>query len=75
MSTKAIREALRRWRATLSLHQDIEAHETAMAEVEAIEKATRFATTVDTSAELTPELVREAADANDILERIAKEAT
>lgn len=46
----------------------------ALAEVEAIERAARFITTLDTGATITQELAQQAVEAGDTLERIAKES-
>jgi hypothetical protein len=77
MSTRAIREILERVKENPNGigDADLGVHDAALAEVEAIEKAARFITNVDTDAIITTELARAAIEANDTLERIAKETS
>lgn len=76
MSTKAIKDALAVVEKLGEKIPDARAmHDAAMAEVKAIEGAARFITRVDTNATITPELARDAAEASDTLERIAKESS
>lgn len=73
MSTKKIRVALQALADTQDTGFGGLAY-AALAEVEAIEKAARFITTVDTGATITQELAQQAAEASDTLERIAKDS-